>query len=472
MDPSHNEPALTTVFVDSKPSAKRIKRAKLVVVEGPDRGKEVTLERERVSVGRSIINDVVLSDKAVSGSHFEIVAGESGHVLRDLDSTNGTYCGDLRIREIYLKPGVQVRAGQSVMAFQPLEGVVQVELSQNERFSEIIGRSVKMREIFATLEKVAPSELTVMVEGETGTGKELVARAVHQFSKRAHQPFVVQDCSAIPKELIESTLFGHEKGSFTGASERHRGCFESADGGTIFLDEIGELDLSLQPKLLRALENREIKRVGGDRSIKVDVRVVAATNRDLRAMINQGTFREDLYYRISVIHVILPPLRDRREDIPLIVKAFLDDFGPRRFPGENKKFSVTRDAMDRLMSYAWPGNVRELRNVIERAASLADGLELTTRDFALGFRGQTLEVMPLSGHGGGGGSSPAEMAFEEGIGFKEAKQRVVDAFEASYLRALLSRHGGNITRSAQEAGLTRYHLRELLKRHGIQYSGE
>jgi transcriptional regulator with GAF, ATPase, and Fis domain len=297
-----------------------------------------------------------------------------------------------------------------------------------------------------------------------------VARAVHTFSKRAHG-LRRQDCSAIPKELIESTLFGHEKGSFTGASERHRGCFESADGGTIFLDEIGELDLSLQPKLLRALENREIKRVGGDRSIKVDVRVVAATNRDLRAMINQGTFREDLYYRISVIHVILPPLRDRREDIPLIVKAFLDDFGQRRFPGENKKFSVTRDAMDRLMSYGWPGNVRELRNVIERAASL-DGLELTTRDFALGFRGQTLEVMAAGSHGGGGGASQAEMAFEEGIGFKEAKQRVVDAFEAAYLRALLGRHGGNITRSAQEAGLTRYHLRELLKRHGIQYSGE
>jgi hypothetical protein len=208
------------------------------------------------------------------------------------------------------------------------------------------------------------------VRGETGTGKELVARAIHRASKRAAAPLVVQDCSAIPRELVESTLFGHERGSFTGASDRHRGSFEQAHGGTIFLDEIGELPLDMQPKLLRVLENREIRRVGGQKTLPVDVRVVAATNRDLRQMVNEGTFREDLYYRLSVVQVELPSLRERAEDIPLLVRGFLDDFSARRFPGEEREFTATDEAMRRLQSYPWPGNVRELKNTVERAARL------------------------------------------------------------------------------------------------------
>ncbi len=451
-------PALTTVFVDQRATARRMRKSRLLIIEGPDKGKSVEFVRERATIGRSSVNDLVVSDKAISGCHFEIATTEGGHLIRDLGSTNGTFYQDCRIREIFLKPGVIVRAGTSRFQFQTLESSVQIPLSENERFGDLIGASVAMREIFATLERVASSELTVLISGETGTGKELVARGIHQYSRRSGKAYVTQDCSAIPRDLIESTLFGHEKGSFTGASSQHHGCFEQAHSGTIFLDEIGELDLSLQPKLLRVLENREIKRVGGDRSIKADVRVVAATNRDLREMINQGTFREDLYFRLSVIHVELPPLRDRKDDIPVLVRTFLDQLTERWYSEENIRFEVTKEAMSRLCTHPWPGNVRELRNTIERAASLADGTLLGLADLKVQAR-STTSAAPTS----------ALAQVPQGLPFKDAKQKVVDQFEIAFLSALLEKHKGNITRSAQEAGLTRYHLRELLKRHGIVY---
>jgi transcriptional regulator with GAF, ATPase, and Fis domain len=457
---SEESGALTTVFVDDKATKRRLKKSKLVVVEGADKGKELVIERERVTVGRSVICDLPLNDKAVSGTHFEVIANEKGVLLRDLESTNGTFVGDLRVREVWVKPGMVVRAGQSKITFEPVKGMVEIDLSKDERFHDLVGKSVRMREIFATLEKVAGTELTVLVRGETGTGKELVASAVHHGSRRSNMPFVVQDCSAIPKDLIESTLFGHEKGSFTGATDRHRGCFEQADNGTIFLDEIGELDIALQPKLLRVLENREIKRVGGDRTIPVNVRVVAATNRDLRQMVNEGTFREDLYYRLSVVQIELPPLRERPEDIALLTNAFLDDFVKRRYPGEDVKLTVTKDAMARLQSYPWPGNVRELKNTIERAASLADTHELGVQDMMPGAQRTPLVALT--------GNTSAQQYVDDDVPFKEAKQQIVDAFEASYLKALLDKHDNNVTRSAQAAGLTRYHLRELAKRYGIR----
>jgi transcriptional regulator with GAF, ATPase, and Fis domain len=468
-DSSKIDPGLTTIFVDDRATKRRLKRARIVVAEGPDKGKDVVMERERLTVGRSLICDLVLADKAVSGTHFEVVANERGFLLRDLESTNGTFCGDLRIREVWVRPGTVIRLGQSQLRFEQVSGTVDIDLSKSERFHEIIGKSVRMREIFATLEKVAPTELTVLVRGETGTGKELVARAVHRGSRRKDGPLVVQDCSAIPKDLIESTLFGHERGAFTGASDRHRGSFEQADGGTIFLDELGELDIALQPKLLRVLENREIKRVGGDRPIPVNVRVVAATNRDLRQMVNEGTFREDLYYRLSVVAVELPPLRERPEDVALLTQHFLEDFTQRRAAmsgksdGEEKKLTIAKDAMARLMTYPWPGNIRELKNTIERGASLADGSELTVRD--LMPNSQKTPPLPLPG-------GNAEQFVEDQLPFKEAKQRVLDVFEAAYLKALLDKHGGNVTRSANAAGLTRYHLRELAKRYGIRDAGE
>jgi transcriptional regulator with GAF, ATPase, and Fis domain len=362
---------------------------------------------------------------------------------------------------VYLKPNLQFRVGHCELRFQPTHEIVEIPLSKRDSFEEVVGSSVRMREIFATLEKVAPSELTVMVTGETGTGKEMIARGIHQASSRKHKPFVVLDCGAIPKDLIESTLFGHEKGSFTGAVGQHHGCFEQAHGGTIFLDEIGELDINLQPKLLRVLENRELKRVGGDRLIKIDVRVVAATNRDLRMMVNQGTFREDLYFRLSVIHTELPPLRERKDDIEALANIFLKEIGSRR----NMAMTFAQDAMAALQAHSWPGNVRELRNVVERAASLCE--EALVRRTDLMFNRDTTPRATLAAVAPSGEGGLPAISMAPGLDFKEAKQRVVDQFELAYLRGLLERHDGNITRSAQEAGLTRYHLRELLKRHGL-----
>jgi transcriptional regulator with GAF, ATPase, and Fis domain len=480
---------LTTVFEGERATVRRLRKAKLVVMSGPDGGKEVEISKARCSGGRSIINDLVLQDKAVSGTHFEIAVRDDGYRLRDLNSRNGTYVAELQIREVYLRPGVTFRAGQTQIQFQPTADVVEIELSKKDRFDRVVGTSAAMREIFASLEKVSPSDLTVLITGETGTGKELIARGIHNASTRRSRPFVVLDCGSIPRDLIESTLFGHEKGSFTGAVGQHHGCFEQASGGTIFLDEIGELDVNLQPKLLRVLEQREIKRVGGDKTIKVDVRVLAATNRDLRAEVNAGHFREDLYFRLSVVHVEMPPLRERREDVASLVHHFLREVASRR----GLTLSFSQDAMAGLVSHSWPGNVRELRNVVERAAALADGPVITRADLVFGPDGgpsliaahdlaqagasaarraaaqlSGVELPPVA-------SGPATFdpaLLKPGLGFKHAKQTVVDAFESAYLGALLERNEGNITRSAQEAGLTRYHLRELLKRHALTGQGE
>ena len=456
----NDNPGLTTIFVDKRATKRRLRKSKLVVVAGPDKGKELVIAQERATIGRSVICDLVLADKAVSGTHCEVEANEKGFILRDLGSTNGTKIGELRVREVWITPGTVIQVGQTKMRFEPMKAEVEIDLADENRYYDLVGKSVRMREIFAVLQKVANTDLTCLIRGETGTGKELVARAIHQGSQRASQPLVVQDCSAIPKDLVESTLFGHERGAFTGATDKFKGSFEQANGGTIFLDEIGELDLALQPKLLRVLENREIKRVGGEKVIPVNVRVVAATNRDLRQMVNEGTFREDLYYRLSVAQVLLPPLRERPEDVELLVESFLETMARRLFPGEDgKKFTVAADAMTRLKGYPWPGNVRELKNTVERAASLADALELSIRDL-LPMSQKTPEE-PLPG-------GTAEQFVEDAIPFKEAKQKILDTFEAAYLKALLDKHGGNVTRSAEAAGLTRYHLRELAKRYGVR----
>ncbi len=475
---------LTTLFEGEWATVRRLRKGKLVITNGPDQGRELEIAKPRVTGGRSIISDLVVNDKAVSGTHFEVSARDDGYRLRDLNSRNGIYIGELRVREVYLRPGTVFRIGHTTIAFQTLQDVVEIELSKKDRFDLMLGSSPAMREIFAHLEKVAPSELTCLITGETGTGKEMVARALHNASNRKSKPFVVLDCGSIPRELIESTLFGHEKGSFTGAHAQHDGCFMQANGGTIFLDEIGELDITLQPKLLRVLEQREIKRVGGDRTHKVDVRVLAATNRDLREEVNKGTFREDLYFRLSVVHVELPPLRERREDIPPLANHFLREVASRR----GMAMTWGPDAIAAMVSHAWPGNVREMRNVVERAAALSDGPVITRTDLVFG-REMGPSVMVSHDLAQAGAQAAARAAaqlagvdlptqsgpaifdaslLKAGHGFKQAKQTVVDAFEVAYLGALMVRNDGNITRSAQEAGLTRYHLRELLKRHGLK----
>jgi len=350
----------------------QVRRCRLVVVTGPDVGAEIELASTWIRVGAHGGCDLVLRDRLVSGHHFEIVVDDTGYRLRDLDSTNGTFVAGHRVRDLYLNPGTVIYAGESRLRFEPLGDSVSIELSARDRFGELVGNSVVMRALYALLERVAATDASVLVTGETGSGKELVAEALHQHSPRADGPFVVVDCGSIPDNLIASELFGHERGAFTGAVSSHAGAFERAHGGTIFLDEIGELPLELQPNLLGVIERRQVRRLGGARSIPLDLRVVAATNRDLAGEMNRGTFRSDLFYRLAVVQVRVPPLRERPDDIPLLVDHFLELLAAGGAPLP----PLSRETMESLRQHRFPGNVRELRNLIERSVILAEiGLE-------------------------------------------------------------------------------------------------
>jgi len=451
----------TTAQLNDRATHCELKRAQLTIVQGPDQGQVHLLERRVTTLGRGSACQMQLTDPAVSGAHAEVVVEDQGFLWRDLDSTNGSYHDKLRIREAWLRPGVQIRLGQTVLRFEPLAGQVVVELSTDEGYGALIGRSVRMRELFAQLSKVAGTQVTLLLRGETGTGKDVIARTVHEKSARAAGPFVVLDCGAIPKTLMESTLFGHEKGAFTGADAMRVGAFEQAHRGTLFLDEIGELPLELQPKLLRVLESREVQKIGSARKQAVDVRVMAATHRDLRRMINEGSFREDLYHRLSIVELLVPPLRERKVDVALMADTFLEEL--RVYQGDAERFQITEEALQRLTAFSWPGNVRQLKNVIHGAVALADSAVLDVADL---FPTPADHVsMPLDVAG------EVETALRHGLAFKEAKKAVLDAFEPAYLLASLRKHRGNLTHCAQATGLTRYHLRELLKRYGLRPRG-
>jgi transcriptional regulator with GAF, ATPase, and Fis domain len=311
----------------------------------------------------------------------------------------------------------------------------------------LIGGDIRMREIFALVEDIAPTDVTVVIEGETGTGKELVAEAIHQLSDRQDKPFVVFDCTNQPKDLIESALFGHVRGAFTGATAPRSGAFERADGGTIFLDELGELGLDLQPKLLRVLESREVQKVGGDGYEPVDVRVIAATNRNLKAEVQAGNFREDLYYRLAVVKFVMPALRERPSDIARLVEHFIAQTGA--------QVSMDESCYPSLEGYSWPGNVRELKNVVERAIAFSRGK--TGVDLSKFIQEEGEDDRPPSG-----------VFIDKSTSFKEAKGKVVSDFESRYVRALLREHGNNISLAAREAGIDRKHFKDLMKKYGIE----
>ena len=327
-------------------------------------------------------------------------------------------------------------------------------------FENIVGRSPAMAEVFELVRKAARAEANILIVGESGTGKELIARAVHANSPRASQAFVPVDCASLPEQLLESEVFGHEKGAFTGAIRTKPGLMEVAHRGTLFLDEIGELPLGLQSKLLRALQERQFRRVGGTSMVNVDVRVVSATNRDLREGITKGQFREELYYRVNVIAIQLPPLREREGDVRLLTHAFLKRYGQERVAG------LEDDALAALEAYSWPGNVRELQNVIERACALADGDKVTRRDLPdYVLRGAAGAVGAASSAPARGGA-PAETGAE--LPLKEAKERWMQVLEANYLRDLLDRHGGNISAAAKSAGIDRKTFHRLVSKYQLR----
>ncbi len=439
-----------TVFSDILDGGTGRMRCQIVVLEGPDRGRACAIGDRDVVIGTHIDCDLVLGDDRVSGRHVAIRALDGRFVVRDLGSRNGTWFEGSRVTgEITLPPGAVLLVARTPMRIEPEAAPLEIPPSQARKFGELVGESLAMREVFAVLERVAGSDATVVVEGETGTGKEVVARALHDASSRRKGSFIAVDCGALPESLLESELFGHVRGAFTGAMTGRTGQIARADGGTLFLDELGKITPTVQARLLRVLEERVVRPLGSDLERPVDVRVIAASRDDLDGEVAAGRFRPDLLYRLAVVRVVLPPLRNRREDIPLLVRELsrrrgLADEGP------------DGPTLQRLLAHGWPGNVRELRNVIDRAIALSPGAkrfsELTVR----------IEATALAGDG---------IAVRSDLPYHEAKTAVLHDLERRYVADVLARCQGNLSAAAREAGLDRKYLRSLARKHGFVHDG-
>ena len=434
-----------TVYSDILDGGTGRLHCQLVVVDGPDRGRACRLGAAEVTVGTAAACDLVLSDDRVSARHVAVRAVESRFAVRDLGSTNGTWYEGSRITEVTLPAGSTLLAGKTALRVEPEAMPLDLPPSQARRFGELVGESLAMREVFAVLERVAASDATLLVEGETGTGKELVARAIHDASPRRRGPFVAVDCGALPEGLLESELFGHVRGAFTGAANARSGMIVRADGGTLFLDELGRISPTVQARLLRVLEERIVRPLGGDHERAVDVRLVAASRDDLDAEVAAGRFRPDLLYRLAVVRVALPPLRTRREDISLLARELLRRRG---LPDE----APAGPGLDRLLAHGWPGNIRELRNVLDRAIALAPGARRFT-DLVI-----RIDPSPLAGDG---------LAVRGDLPYADAKAAVLHDFERRYLADLLARTQGNLSAASRESGVDRKHLRALARRHGL-----
>jgi DNA-binding NtrC family response regulator len=418
----------------------------LVLLDTERAGTVYPLGGELLRIGKAPDNDVVIDHPTVSRNHLVVRRQGDRFLVQDLGSTNGTFLDGAQVREAYLRPGVLIEVGDVKLRFSPQVAPVEIAPSAEDRLGELVGRSVPMRQIFALLQRIAPTDSTVLLVGETGAGKGAAAKALHRLSRRAAGPLVVFDCASVSESLIESELFGHEKGAFTGAVGQRIGCLERAHGGTLFLDEIDDLALDLQPKLLRAIEEREFCRLGSSTPVSFDARIIVASKKDLWAETQAGRFREDLYFRLSVFTVSLPSLRDRREDISLLVDAF---------GGEGLWERLPERVREQFQGHTWPGNVRELRNAIERARHMADLPELLLE----GLLRESAPESPASA----GDSLPVEYLGP----FKACKDELVRAFEREYLTRLLGRTKGNIARAAREAELDRKHLYSLLHKYGL-----
>jgi DNA-binding NtrC family response regulator len=386
--------------------------------------------------------NIVLSDRTVSRVHVELIPTSQGIEVRDLGSRNGTFYLDQRIKEVVLAPGARIRVGDTIVAIDVDNDALHTRLtySGGELYGTMLGRSHAMHQLFALLDRLRNVALPVLIHGESGVGKEEVARTLHAQSPVAAGPIVTLNCGAIPRELVGSELFGHRRGAFTGATEARKGAFESAHGGTVFLDEIGELPLEIQPMLLRVLESGEVRRVGDDAAHRVNVRVMAAPHRDIEEDVRAGLFREDLFYRLAVIRLTVPPLRDRRDDIALLAQKFANDAG--------HAGALPVDVIEQLKARPWSGNVRELRNVV--ASYVALGVLPPARRTKPGSLAQAYREM-----------------VDLDVPYADQKASLVDAFTAIYLEMLLDTCGGNRSAAAKRAGLDRNYFRELLEKHGL-----
>lgn len=432
------------------PKAAGVQRCRLRVVLGPDAGHEVEIPQAGVVVGAASPSDVVLTDASVSSRHCVVKPVADGFEISDLKSKNGTSIDGTLIEKATVSAGTIVRIGNSLLQLLPEEEVLEIPPSKESSFGAMVGGSLAMRQLYAVLARASRTNASILIGGESGTGKELCARAIHDNSPRAKHEFVTFDCGAVSENLIESDLFGHVRGAFTGALADRPGAFEMANGGTLFLDEIGDLPLKLQPKLLRMLETGEATPLGGKKSQKFDVRIVAATHRDLGEEVAKGTFRGDLFYRLAVVEVKLPALRNRLEDLPGLVSHFL-----KREGASDKVKECTN--LNRLRGYGWPGNVRELRNVIARCVALS----LPNTPFE--------EMLLLLGAPSKQAAVPTDFAARP---YHEAKADLLSRFDNDYVKDLLSRTDGNLSEAARVAGIERRHLYRMLARIGVKPPAE
>jgi two-component system response regulator GlrR len=439
-----DDPRTTEALTASQSLRATVRECRLTRVDDAGDGAAFLFAAERMVIGADPRADLVIADAAMSKFHCEVRIRDGAAVVKDLGSRNGTRLDGVPVIEAPLGDGAVLALGRTRLRFNVGTRQVEIPLSQRERFGRLIGRSTAMRSAFVVLEAAAAGATTVLLQGESGTGKDLAAEAIHLESARRDAPFVIVDCSAIPANLLEAELFGFEAGAFTGATAQRIGAFEAASGGTILLDEIGELALDLQPKLLRAIERREIQRIGNAQRIATDVRIIAATNRNLRQEVNARRFRSDLYFRLAVLVVTLPPLRDRAPDLPLLVAGLLDDLRA----GDSPIARALRggELLPELLRHGWPGNVRELRNYIEaclvrqeRAAAPERPIEPTI-----------------------------EPAIDVALPLREVRERWLRHVERRYLEQLLVLHGNNVSAAARAAGIDRVHFHRLLARVGLR----
>ncbi len=434
-----------TTRVPAEPRGLRILSVALVVVDGPDRGARAEVRGGSARIGTAEGSDLRLNDRTASRVHCELRVRANGILVKDSGSTNGTFADGIRVIEAEVPAGTTLRLGGTSVRIEITDEPAFLEVSNADSFADLVGASFEMRRIYAMLERIATTDTTVLVLGETGTGKDVVARAIHGASRRARGPFVPIDCGAVPENLFESELFGHVRGSFSGAVSDRKGVFEEADGGTLFLDEIGELPLAMQAKLLRAIETRSIRRVGSNTAKPVDVRIVAATNRSLARAVNEGLFREDLYYRLAVVEIPIPPLRARKEDIPVLAAHF------HRLLGGTGM--LPSGFLASLAQRSFPGNVRELKNAVERAMLLGTlGPGTKTETSAPKVLPALEELAPLH------------------LPLKEAREKWTESFEHVYVRAILKKARGNVTHAAELAGVSRRFLQRLVARLEIKAS--
>lgn len=435
----------------------------LTVVEGPDRGATLALDgaRPRVLIGTGPACELRLVDRQVSRRHVAIEATPRGLHVTDMGSRNGTWLHTTRVQDAYVVAHDVLRVGETALRIDVATAPHPVHVSSAMSFGRTYGASLGMRRLYPLFERLAASDVPVVIEGETGTGKELLAESLHEASARANGPFVVFDCTAVPGNLIESALFGHEKGAFTNAVGSRKGVFELADGGTLLIDEIGELDPSLQPKLLRALERSEVQRLGSEKWTKVDVRVLAATRRDLDREVQEGRFREDLFYRLAVARVELPPLRERYGDIGLLTRTFWRKL-------DTKGQAMPEDLIRRFEAYAWPGNARELRNAVLRRIALGDLADASSGPMSAGSLPPPHGSVPpptdlaaFAAAADASGESSGRLFDEvlaKNLPLPRARKLVLDEFERRYVADVLAKHDGNVTRAAHASGIARRHF--------------